>query len=54
MRIVQWEMGMDYSPTNPFSQWMKVIYTGNYEGMMNILEGMSDIEVMMHLGMRSL
>ena len=48
----QWQMGMDYTPTNPFSQWMKVIYTGNYEGMMNILEGMSDIEVMMHLGMR--
>ena len=26
------------------AQWMKVIFTGNYEGMMNILEGMSDME----------
>ena len=47
-----WDMGMDYTPTNPFSQWMKVIFVGNYEGMMNILKGMSDIEVMLHLGMR--
>ena len=48
----QWQQGFDYIPTNPFSQWMKVIFLGNYEGMMNILEGMSDIEVMMLLGMR--
>ena len=48
----QWQMGMDYTPTNPFSQWMKVIFTGNYEGMMKILEGMSDMEVMVHLNMR--
>ena len=48
----RWDMGMDYTPTNPFSQWMKVIFIGNYEGMMNILKGMSDIEVMLHLGMR--
>ena len=48
----QWQMGMDYTPVNPFSQWMKVIFTGNYEGMMNILEGMSDMEVVLHLNMR--
>ena len=48
----QWQMGFDYSPLNPFSHWMKVIYTGNYGGMMSILEGKSDMEVMMLLGMR--
>ena len=48
----QWQMGFDYSPLNPFSHWMKVIYTGNYDGMMSILEGKSDMEVMMLLGMR--
>ena len=48
----QWQMGFDYSPLNPFSHWMRVIYTGNYGGMMSILEGKSDMEVMMLLGMR--
>ena len=33
----QWQRGMDYNPTNPFSQWMKAIYTGNYEGVMDLL-----------------
>ena len=48
----QWHLGFDYTPINHFSLWMKVIFTGNYEGMMSILEGKSDMEVMMLLGMR--
>ena len=45
-------LGFDHTPINPFSLWMKVIFTGNYEGMMSILEGKSDMEMMMLLGMR--
>ena len=45
-------LGFDHTPLNPFSLWMKVIFTGNYEGMLSILEGKSDMEVMMLLGMR--
>ena len=49
----QSHLTFDYSrPLNPFSRWITMIYTGNYEGMMSILEGKSDIEVMMLLGMR--
>ena len=39
----QWAHKMDYSPLAPFSRWMKVIYTGNYEGMMDILHKTSDV-----------
>ena len=50
---IQSHLEFDYSrPLNPFSRWITVIYTGNYEGMMSILEGKSDIEVMMLLGLR--
>ena len=39
----QWSHKMDYSPLYPFSRWMKVIYTGNYEGMMDILHKTPDV-----------
>ena len=46
----QWSHKMDYSPLNPhFSEWMKVIYTGNYPGMMDILRNTSDVKKLLSM-----
>ena len=39
----QWSHKMDYNPLKPFSRWMKVIYTGDYERMMDIVHNTSDV-----------
>ena len=46
----QWSHKMDYSPLNPhFSEWMKVIYTGNYSGMMDILRHASNAKKLLSM-----
>ena len=45
----QWATGMDYCPHDPrffyLSPWLKTLYSGDYEGMMKILEDKSDAEI---------
>ena len=43
-----WAKGLDYSPFNPFSKWMKVIFAGDYAAMMGILSTMSEAQVNTH------
>ena len=46
----QWSHKMNYSPLNPhFSEWMKVIYTGNYPGMMDILQNTSNVKKLLSM-----
>ena len=45
----QWASGMDYMPHIPFfthlSSWLKVIYSGNYERFLKIIENKSGAEL---------
>ena len=43
-----WVRGLDFSPLNPFSKWMKVIFAGDYAAMMGILSSMSEAQVNSH------
>merc|ERR1712110_633550 len=44
----QWSSGMDYQPHEPLlyylSSWLKVIYSGDYDSMMEMLEDKSEAE----------
>ena len=45
-----WSTKMDYSPFNPFlSKWMKVIFTGNYKAMMDILRKTPDVKKLLSM-----
>ena len=52
----QWASGMDYRPHDPdffyLSHWLKTLYSGDYEGMMKILQGKNDEEVRKFLSVR--
>merc|ERR1711953_1170747 len=45
----QWSTGMDYVPHEPIfhylSSWLKVIYSGDYNSMMKMLENKSPTEI---------
>ena len=45
----QWSNGMDYVPYEPMfhylSSWLKVIYSGDYDSMMKMLEDKSEAEI---------
>ena len=45
----QWAMGMDYQPMNPMfhylSDWMKTIFSGDYQGFLNMIQNKSDEEI---------
>ena len=45
----QWASGMDYRPQDPvffyLSPWLKALYSGDYDGMMKILEDKNDGEI---------
>ena len=45
----QWSHRMDYTPINPFSPWMKAVYTGNYEGMIYILHNAPDVKKLLSM-----
>ena len=44
----QWASGMDYAPYNPIfhhlSDWMKVLFSGDYQGFLRIINGKTDEE----------
>jgi len=46
---LQWASGMDYQPHNPLfrhlSDWMKVIFSGDYKGFLRMIDGKSEAEV---------
>ena len=46
----QWAEGMDYNPsTNPWvSDWCKVLWCGDYQGMMDILRNKTEEETIHH------
>ena len=52
----QWASGMDYRPHDPnyfhLSAWLKTLYSGDYEGMMKILQGKTDEEIRKLLSVR--
>jgi len=45
----QWSTGMDYQPHEPIihylSSWLRVIYSGDYDSMMKMLEDKSEAEI---------
>ena len=45
----QWASGMDYSPYNPqfhyLSDWMKVIFSGDYQSFLKMIEGKNEEEL---------
>lgn len=45
----QWSTGMDYVPHEPvihyLSSWLKIIYSGDYDSMMKMLENKSETEI---------
>jgi len=45
----QWASGLDYSPYNPqfhyLSDWMKVIFSGDYQGFLKLIDGKTEEEV---------